>query len=162
MPDALGSVYLVCVAFRAALGLSAQGVIYHMPGALAAMAQAILTNIEHVEHRHMVLLMKQVVEPMVLYCPPSQYASLVPFLAPFLSHTLQRLTTAWAHVAKGSSPLVNGVPVGNMPFGADQYVPPPPAAWSACGGVVVSAVSAVPAVCNGQPAAPSVAVGCSL
>ena len=101
----------------ALLGIAAQqGALFTIAGAYSAATACLLHELEHVEHRHLSLLLKHAAEPMVLHCPPSLHATLLPpLLAPLLSHTLQRLTVTWeaasTAVANSSAPSSQG-PLG--------------------------------------------------
>jgi exportin-5 len=89
----------------ALLGIAAQqGALYTIDGAFSAATACLLHELEHVEHRHLSLLLKHAAEPMVLHCPPRLHATLLPpLLAPLLSHTLQRLTITWQAASAASS-----------------------------------------------------------
>jgi hypothetical protein len=91
----------------ALIGTAAKhGSLYVTPGAASAVAAALLSDLEHMEHRHLAYMLKHAVEPFVLYCPPHLYTTcLPPLLGPLLTHCLQRLSLAWQLFTASEEPL---------------------------------------------------------
>jgi hypothetical protein len=90
---------------------------------------ALLSDIEYMEHRHLSLLLKHAIEPLVLNCPSHQLNTLLPpLLAPLISHMLKRLSTSWQY-----DPDEYNLKVIQA---KEQHLP---AAWRRDGGLVSSA-----------------------
>lgn len=108
----------------------------YTPEFVAMLKAQVFSNLEHLEHRHLNLLLKHVLEPFVLYCPPEQYTvCITPVLSGALSHTLQRLTFLWGDSLphpSGASPRV-----GTVPADPAHFISPPAAAFNPQGGFLV-------------------------
>lgn len=72
-------------------------VLYNSPAALQALETTAVQHLPHMEHRHVILFMRQCVEPYITHCPlPLLPTHLPPILIPLMSHMPFRLTVTWS------------------------------------------------------------------
>jgi len=70
--------------------------LYLVDGIVSIIQQSVLLGLEHVEHRHLSLIIKQVMSPFVLNMPISRYESLLlPVFTPFAVQMLHKFSLAW-------------------------------------------------------------------
>ncbi|XP_041420130.1 exportin-5-like isoform X2 [Xenopus laevis] len=108
--DFLNSLYQACCQMLGKYGPFLQHEFYSIPNLAPRLLNSALTNLDYVSDLSLRQIVDDLVMPLVYYCPPEKYQSLVcPILGPLLMCLYQRLSQKWLCINQRTSSSDNNL-----------------------------------------------------